>query len=347
VRLALQEHPQTTHSQATMVRGESKLWIEADEAETRLVGLGLRDLAGQLQTNLEGGVGGSLLEDLEELPVRVRYADARRAELDDIASTSFVAPRAAGGWVPLEALASMSMRPTTGSITRYDGERCNVVQAYVRSGALPIDVAAEVGEALDAAGFKLPAGYRIGAAGAVEQDEEAKGNLVIYAPVLVTLMVSILILAFRSVRLALLLGTVAFLSIGLGLLATWLIQFPVSFNTILGTLGLIGVAFNDSIVVLAAIRANPAAREGEVSALVDEVAGVTRHIVSTTLTTMGGFLPLLLIVGGDFWPSLAIVLAAGVAGAMILALVFVPAAYVLLLGSRSTGAAGVLAPARS
>jgi multidrug efflux pump subunit AcrB len=48
------------------------------------------------------------------------------------------------------------------------------------------------------------------------------------------------------------------------------------------------------------------------------------------LTTIGGFLPLLLIVGGDFWPSLAIVLAGGVSGSMILALVFVPAVYVLM-----------------
>jgi multidrug efflux pump subunit AcrB len=54
--------------------------------------------------------------------------------------------------------------------------------------------------------------------------------------------------------------------------------------------------------------------------------------LSTTLTTIGGFLPFLLIVGGDFWPSLAIVLAGGVGGSMILALIFVPAVYVLMHG---------------
>ena len=119
---------------------------------------------------------------------------------------------------------------------------------------------------------------------------------------------------------------------GLGLLSTWLIHFPVSFNTILGTLGLIGLAFNNSIVVLAAIRADPQARVGDVDAVAKEIIGTTRHILSTTLTTIGGFLPLLLIVGGDFWPSLAIVLAGGVGGSMILALVFVPAVYVLMHG---------------
>ena len=102
-----------------------------------------------------------------------------------------------------------------------------------------------------------------------------------------------------------------------------------SFDTVLGTLGLIGVALNDSIVVLAAIRSNPEARDGDRDAIVDEVLGCARHVISTTLTTIGGFLPLLLFIGGDFWPSLAIVLAGGVAGATLLAVTLVPAAYAL------------------
>ena len=172
--------------------------------------------------------------------------------------------------------------------------------------------------------------------GAAEADSNATGNLLIYVPVLATLMVSILVLAFRSVRLAALLGVVAFLSAGLGLLATWSISFPISFNTFLGILGLIGVAFNDSIVVIAAIRANPAARSvASLDAVVDEIVGTTRHIVSTTLTTIGGFLPLLLFVGGDFWPGLAIVLVGGVVGAMVLALLMIPAAYVLIFAPRA------------
>ena len=93
---------------------------------------------------------------------------------------------------------------------------------------------------------------------------------------------------------------------------------------------MIGVALNDSIVVLAAIRGNPRALNGDLDAIASEVMGCSRHVISTTFTTMGGFAPLLLFMGGEFWPSLAIVLAGGVAGATILAVLFVPAAYVLL-----------------
>jgi multidrug efflux pump subunit AcrB len=117
---------------------------------------------------------------------------------------------------------------------------------------------------------------------------------------------------------------------GLGLFATWAMSFPISFNSLLGILGLVGLAFNNSIVVLAAIRADAQAFVGNREAIVEAVMGSTRHILSTTLTTIGGFLPLLIFVGGDFWPSLSIVLVGGVGGSMILALLMVPASYALL-----------------
>ncbi len=333
-RLTLQSHPQILHSQVTMPRGEPKLWFKADEDKARLAGLTLAEIARQLQANLEGVVGGSVIENLEQMPVRVRYRDAERSSLNNIASMLFV--RAGGkDWVPLAALGEIELRPEIGGITRFNGARSNIIKGYTRNGALPIDVTYAVLDQLEAEGFKLPAGYRIELGGAIEQDSKAKGNLVTYVPILVTLTIATLILVFRSLGLALLLSLVAVLSVGLGLLATWLIQFPVSFNTILGTLGLIGLAFNNSIVVLAAIRANPEARAGERQAIAAQIIGSTRHILSTTLTTIGGFLPLLIIVGGDFWPSLAIVLAGGVGGSMILALLFVPAVYVLFTREKS------------
>jgi len=89
------------------------------------------------------------------------------------------------------------------------------------------------------------------------------------------------------------------------------------------------VAINGSIVVLAAIRANPAARSGEAGAIADVTIASTRHILSTTFTTVGGFLPLALG-GGAFWPPLAVVIGGGVALSTTLALVFTPAAYGLI-----------------
>lgn len=91
-----------------------------------------------------------------------------------------------------------------------------------------------------------------------------------------------------------------------------------------------GVAINGAIVVLAAIRAVPAAGAAVPQAVTEAVRASTRHVVATSLTTAGGFLPLLLFTGGDFWPPLALDLAGGVLLSAPLALVFTPAAYCLM-----------------
>ena len=122
--------------------------------------------------------------------------------------------------------------------------------------------------------------------------------------------------------------------VGLGFLAIWLAGFPYGFMAMIGTAGLIGVAINDSIVVLAAIRSRPEAAVGDATAIVDEVMRSSRHIFSTTLTTIGGFLPLLLLSGGDFWPPLAVVIAGGVGLSITLGLAFTPAVYRMTVPRR-------------
>ena len=94
-----------------------------------------------------------------------------------------------------------------------------------------------------------------------------------------------------------------------------------------------GVAINGSIVVLAAIQASPSARLGDPEALVDAVMSCSRHILSTSLTTVGGFLPLMLG-GGLFWPPLAVVIAGGVGFSVLLALVLTPALYRMVMWFR-------------
>ena len=150
------------------------------------------------------------------------------------------------------------------------------------------------------------------------------------AGILLVLMIAILVLSFGSFRIAAIVGFVGALSIGLGMGALWLFGFPFGFMAIVGAMGLMGVAINDTIVVLAAIRGNERASAGDRVARRNVVNQATRHIISTSLTTMAGFTPLILG-GGGFWPPLAVAIAGGVGGATILALYLAPSAYLLLM----------------
>jgi multidrug efflux pump subunit AcrB len=66
------------------------------------------------------------------------------------------------------------------------------------------------------------------------------------------------------------------------------------------------------------------------------VAGSGRHIVSTTITTFGGFLPLI-VGGGGFWPPFAMAVAGGVLLSATLAFWFTPPMF-RLAGYRSRAA---------
>ncbi|MHC5028827.1 MAG: efflux RND transporter permease subunit, partial [Planctomycetota bacterium] len=329
VRRTLQADPEVVVTQATMTRGEPKLWLDADEDRTRVAGLTLGSVASQLEASLEGALAGTMIENLEEIPVRVRYADERRSDLVSIASTNLVRTQDEG-WVSLAAIGNLEIRPELAATTRFNGLRSNIVKGFTTVDALPINVAERTLAKLEAEGFELPRGYRLELGGTVDQEAEVRGDLMAPLPLIVVLMTAILILTFRSTLLAGILGVIAVMSVGMAVLSTWLLDLPISFNTFMGTFGLIGVALNDSIIVMAEIRSNPRAAAGEVGGLVDAVTNVTRHVLSTTLTTVGGFLPLIVFVGGDFWPSMSIVLAGGIVGASIMALLLIPASYRLL-----------------
>jgi len=325
----LQADPEVVVAQATMTTGSPKFWVDVDEDQARLAGLALTDVAQQLEADLEGQVGGTVLEDLEQLPVRVRQKDRVRASLDDIASTQLVSP-AAATWIPLTALGELHVRPELSGTTRFRGIRTNIIKGYTTIDALPINVSERVLARFEHETGGLPPGFHIELGGTVDQEAETRGDLVRPLPILLVIIIASLILTFRSVLLAGMLGIVAVMSVGMAILSTWSLGFPISFNTFMGTFGLIGIALNDAIVVIAAIRAHPRAAAGDIDGIVEAVSDTTRHVLATTLTTIGGFLPLIVIVGGDFWPSMSIVLAGGIAGASIMALLLIPALYRLL-----------------
>jgi multidrug efflux pump subunit AcrB len=182
--------------------------------------------------------------------------------------------------------------------------------------------------------------------GEAKKRDEAVGDLMANVGLLIALMIATLVSAFRSFRAAMIIAIVGGLSIGLGLLAIWLFDFPYGFMGVVGTMGLVGVAVNDAIVVLAGIRDSEAAKWGNIEELADIIVRRTRHIVATSLTTMVGFIPLIMS-GGGFWPPVAITIAGGVAGATLLALFFVPCLYLVIFGKAAMPVEQTIPPKKS
>jgi len=338
-RAVLSAVPDVVHTDADLTESLPKLSIIVDEEKARLAGLDHASIAGQLDATTEGTLGGSLLESTEELPIRVRLSDSGRGDLGQIASLDLlpaaVATSARRKFIPISAISRVELVPQRAVIARRNGRRVNVVRGYITAGVLPGKVLADYRKKLDAGSLSLPAGYEMEFGGEFAERNEAMGSLSASIGVLVVLMAATLVLSFGSFRLAAIIAVVAGLSAGLGFGALWLFGYPFGFMAIVGTMGLIGIAINDSIVVLAAMGEDERARSGDPNAVRDVVVRSSRHVLATTFTTMAGFLPLI-IGGGGFWPPLAITIAGGVAGATLLALVFVPSSYLLVNRVRQT-----------
>jgi len=336
-RALMSQVPSVQHTLVTMPGGAPKLRFDLSEEKVRLTGMTLGTVARQLDSLAEGTTGGSLVEASEELPVRVRLADAARgsaaavSDLDILpgdAATAIAAGRYPG--VPLTALGESALVPAETVIARKDGERAITVRGYIQRDVLPATAFADFQAVLaENPDFTMPSGYRIEWGGDSDERQETVGNLMASLGLIVTITIATIVLAFNSFRLSLITGIVAILSMGLSFLALAIFQYPFGINALIGVIGSIGVSINAAIIILTGMQLDEGARRGEAEGMTRVVTESSRHIVSTTVTTFGGFLPLI-VAGGGFWPPFAMAIAGGVLLSTIVSLYFTPSAYALM-----------------
>jgi len=314
----------------TMVRtslegGAPKVDIDIDESAARLLGLD------------------SLVEASEQLPVRVRFGEGLRADLTRIGNLPILPPNAEailqrGGVpaVPLSAIADIRLIPAPSPINRLDGERINTVQAFLQRDVLPEEALQLARKALEDSGFAVPPGYRLEFGGDSDARNDTVTNLLASLGLIVTLSIATIVLTFNSFRLSLITFIVGGLSAGLSLLSLAVFNYPFGVTAIIGVIGSIGVSINAALIILTGLQRNAAARNGSREAMVDVVMGSSRHILSTTITTFGGFLPLI-IAGGGFWPPFAMAIAGGVLLSSVVSFYFTPPMFALFgrFGTRS------------
>ncbi|MEM9217892.1 MAG: efflux RND transporter permease subunit [Cyanobacteria bacterium P01_F01_bin.150] len=329
VRELMTTIPDVIQVRDNLTEGQPKISFYVDDEQVRQAGLTNTEIAQQIDAYSEGVTGGTILEAVENLPVRVRLNRGDRASLEAIASLDLRPSNTQDrDFRPASAFGDFRLVPQLAGISRRGEQRVNTVQAFITAGALPNTVFTALQDRLESANFELPPGYRYEFGGEFEEQSAAVGNLVLFLPLLVLGMVTALVLSLGSFRQAAIIAVVAIGSIGMALLSLKIFGAVMGFMAIVGTMGLIGIAINDSIVVLTALNNDKEASTGNPKAVQAVVLRATRHVLTTTATTITGFVPLLLD-GDPFWRPLTIAIAGGISGATLLALYFVPAAYVL------------------
>ena len=347
-----------THTRTDLGDKAIRLALDVDSNLTSEIGLTQSQISKQLFVNVEGADAGSFPRGVEQIPVRVAVDFQDRSVVDSLLAMPIVVGQSrqppagprngsanavakADNSIALGSLGAFDLAADPGAIIRLDGQRVNEIKAYIQAGVLPSQVLSQIKARLENSGLRLSGNTRIEIGGEAEKRSAAISTLAANLVLIISLMVITLVAVLGSLRFAFIIVSVAGLVIGLGPLALFIFGYPFGFMAIVGVMGLVGVAINDSIVVLAGIRedlklADDLESDEEESAFKRTPEGLsfvifkrTRHILATSATTLIGFLPLVLA-GGKFWPPLAIVISAGVAGATLIALYFTPALYILL-----------------
>ena len=204
----------------------------------------------------------------------------------------------------------------------------NSVEGWVWTGTLSSATEEYIKDDVEQFKNELPPGYSIKQLGEAETRGESQASLYSSAIIYMILIVIGLVLALNSFRQAAIILSVAILSVGLSFLGLFVGQQNYGFIGTIAAVGLIGLSINDSIIVLSHIKEEAEKKSLSKAELIEVVIRSTRHIITTSLTTLGGFAPL--IFASVFFRPLAWAMSIGVLGATMTALLYIPAMFILL-----------------
>ena len=166
-----------------------------------------------------------------------------------------------------------------------------------------------------------------------ENDERDKnfGYLLWSMIIAVVLIAAILAVQFNSFRQSFIVMAavpLSFIGVAIGM---WLCGFPFSLATFIGLVSLTGIVVNDAIVMVDFTKQARERGATVYEALVEAGVNRLRPVLLTTITTIGGLLPLLMNISGgaEFWQPLTGAVVFGLAFATILTLAVIPCCYLL------------------
>ncbi|MBW2216491.1 MAG: efflux RND transporter permease subunit [Deltaproteobacteria bacterium] len=299
--------------------------------EARTLGLTVDDLARQIYTGYYGNEVIRLQRGRDDVRVRVRYTADERNRISDLDNVRI--RTLSGHEVPLMSVANITFAPGYSTITRTNGMRRVMVSAGVDTNKANAN---EIFSELSAGFFqqlekKYP-GLHVAAQGEQKKMRESLGSLVVGFPLAVLGIFIIIATMFRSyVQPFVIMFTVPFGIIG-AVLGHLLLGYDLSIMSIFGMVALTGVVVNDAIVLIERINENIAEGQPFFDAIISGGGRRFRAIFLTTLSTVGGLMPLIIETDlqARFLIPMALSIAAGVAFATVLTLVLIPSLLAIL-----------------
>ena len=326
VKAKLREIPGTKLIDDDWGPRSKKLIVKINQARALRAGVTSQDVAISLQTFLTGLEITEYREDDKLIPVTLRSVGAQRRDIGKIESINVYA-QATGVSVPLRQVADIEVVWQPAKVKRRDRLLTVTIEAGTQPGVTANEIYKVLGPWLDERQESWALGYFWEFGGEAESSGKAQASIKAKLPIAALLIVLLLVGQFNSIRRP----AIILLTIPLGVVGGLLIANSYfGFMTLLGIIALAGIVINNAIVLLDRIKIEIDENGLEPArAVIESAQKRLRPIILTTVTTVGGLLPLWLG-GGPMWEPLAIAIIFGLIFATVLTLGFVPVLYSIL-----------------
>ena len=323
LELIINNAPDISHTRSEATSSNTNVEFEFDSSNISLAGKNTELMVNELFAANNGLVISSMLDSNIEIPIRVKgivnssdiTGDSSSISISNSNSIDFI-----GNY------SKTTLNKSSSTITRISSQRVNIVEGWVWTGTLASETESYIKQEVERFENNLPPGYSIKQSGEAEVRGDSQSQIWSSAIIYIFLITIGLVFALNSFRETALILSVALLSMGLSFIGLIVGFQNFGFIATIGAIGLIGLSINDSIIVLSHIKERARKSLMTKADLIEVVIRSTRHIITTSLTTLGGFLPL--IFASIFFRPLAWAMSVGVLGATLTALLYIPAMYI-------------------
>lgn len=233
----------------------------------------------------------------------------------------------------LNRVASVSKYMSSPHLTRYNGEKAVFITAFIDDESkLP-----QVNETIHASMTSMEGDWPKGSSWTLTGKEEERGNafesMYKFFFLSVSMIFVLIYILFRSLWRPLIVMTGVYMAIGGSMVGLFITNQPLGFMSLLGIIGLSGIVVRNGMMLIEFTDLH--IQEGSTlkEALLKAGNQRFRPIVITSLTTIGGMLPMAFI-GGSLWMPLAITIISGLFFSTFLTLFIVPSLYYWFVNKR-------------
>ena len=307
--------------------GPESTWT-VDSARAASIGLTVEQVSDQLSNAWLGTIPTELRLNDRTVPVRVRYPDGLRFNVDRLAETTVRGKD--GQLVPASALVTIEDTPGDPELMRENLRQMAIVTARLEER----DLGGAVSEIKSALGqMSWPVGYTWEVGGQYDSQRKAFRELLLVSGIATALVFLVLVIQFRAFTASAIILAAAPLSVGGAFALLLLTGTDLNVSSAMGLILLVGLVVKNGIVLLDFAEMRHDEGMSRRDAIMAAARVRLRPILMTTLCTLFGLLPLAvgLGAGAELQKPLALAVIGGLSLSTLITLYLVPTAYLALV----------------